>query len=1065
MATNTYKCTICKRESDRVENIFGLDTLGRCIITSGCRGKLRIIGRNLDNIRESFPKVEVNLEDYVSRKVFTSHPQDIATNTWNVTHGLNAEPVVNVYTPDASGKLVELDYTLYKVIPVSRNKTQLVFADPYSGVAHFSARNASVATPVVTSTSSMTQVTVGGSFVFALPKLLTSLDFATPPNLTLPLDLNDPIGDILVEVILQRPNEEEIVCFEKLEGMFDLTPWSGISEVMVGKRKNYYLKTKNVLNFTTFNNPDLTFDMIPEGTRLKFERIDFGTGIKQPIQSKSLLLLLSTAPYEFTDRVRNKLLDIGEISLTGKFLTYSKGEFFVDTASVEKTYPLIETARKVGAVPPLPSPTPTPTVTPTISITPTHTVTPSVTKSPTPTPTSTLIPETPGASAATSPTPTVTPTPTLVSGTPPTPTPTSTITPSLSAEVAPVGLPSGFIVNMKTVGPSRVLYETGGDMSAMTQVGRVTDGYGRIVSGPDGTRVVFDLNGRTFQISADSGSTWAEGADIYPSKIYHNGIENATYFNGWYYYTGFVDADNLSQRNILRTQDHVTFENAYDLTANGFFSVLELRNNGGFLHAMVRGSGYDGFKFLTSPDGVTWTPKSTSVYHAPSGGVVPVACESIVWDTDVFVGVGLLIPTVGEGKLVTITSPTGYSGTWSLIENLDGIYPVTDDFANAKVVAALGKLFCIATTYANFNIDPVSGLENYEVFSTVGDILSSTDRGTTWVMVAPNTGMDDVSVDVYSGTLLIGGYLDNWTGGMNHFAFTNNGTAWSFINYNECYGIASISPPVVTPPPTPTPTPTPTPAAAEVAGLLHRWNFDPANRTGDSFADVGPSTNPSDLELYTTATGTSFTPVTDNGHGVKVATDGTTFDYGDFAFKLTTPIAMSADLTDPGKASFACWVRFDRDEALQAELGNTAWVMFSLARAGVAPVRTVEPVQVTAGWYSGADEFSFDLPPVGAVDPANYADQLVCIVVTLDISTNTAITYVDGVELYSDTFTGTGFTSSLQNLHYISSTWVNAGATLQAPSSPMSHTTYQFDVYDGVLSPAEVASLTLSTST
>ena len=445
MATNTYNCTICNRDTERLENIRGLNTLGRCTITQGCRGKLVRTGRNLDNIRESFPKVEVHLEDYVPRNVFYPHPQKIASKTWTVVHGLNCQPVINVFTQDAAGKYYEVDFDSYTVIPVSRNSCQIVFDQPISGIAHFSARSASTAPAKAVSVDGLTQVTVGGSFVFALPKLLTSFDFQHLPPLPLPMDLNDPIGDILIEVILQRPNEEELVCFEKLEGMFDLTPWSGVPEVLVGKRRNYYLKTKNILNFTTFNNPDLTFDMIPEGTRLKFERIDFGTGIKGAVQSKSLLMLLSQAPYEFSDRIRNKLLDIGEMSLSGKFLTYSNGEFFVDSAVVEKTYPPIEAARKIGPVPPLPSPTPTPTVTPTISITPTHTVTPSVTKTVTPTPTATesAIPVSPGTTPTPTPTPTVTHTvtPTSAGGTTPTPTisitPTITVTPTVTATPTP----------------------------------------------------------------------------------------------------------------------------------------------------------------------------------------------------------------------------------------------------------------------------------------------------------------------------------------------------------------------------------------------------------------------------------------------------------------------------------------------------------------------------------------------------------------------------------------------------------------------------------------------------
>lgn len=386
MATNTYNCTVCKRQVERVENLYGLDTFSKCIITNGCLGKMRKTGRNLDNIRESFPKFEANLEDYVPRNSFYPHVQNIATTTWLVEHGLNCIPSVSVYLSGSSEPLNENSYT---VTTVSRTVSKLVFLTPVDGIAHFSARSSTaIVAPTISRDTSTTQVTVDGSFVFAFPKLITK----DTNGQSVTMDLNDPIGDIRLEVVLERPNLEPIWCFEVISGMFDVTPWAGVDEVLVAKRKNYYLKTKNILKFTTLGNPDATFSDIPEGTRIRFTRVDYGTGVIQAIESKSVLLLLSSAPYEFTDKVRNKLLDLGELLASGKYLTYTDGEFVIDNSVIEKTYPPIEVARNVGIIPPLPSPTPTPTVSPTVTVTqsvtptPTISVTPTATPTPTPTP-------------------------------------------------------------------------------------------------------------------------------------------------------------------------------------------------------------------------------------------------------------------------------------------------------------------------------------------------------------------------------------------------------------------------------------------------------------------------------------------------------------------------------------------------------------------------------------------------------------------------------------------------------------------------------------------------------
>jgi hypothetical protein len=381
MATNTYKCTVCKRTLERVENIYGLDTFAKCIITDGCRGRMQRLNRNLDNIRESFPVFEANLEDYMARNVFFQHVQKVSASSWLITHGLDCDPNITVFFLE-DGKYVKVPNGVYKTQPIDRNSTRVTFNSPSTGIVHLISRSST--TPAIKSVplvASQTQATVNGTFVFAIPKYLTRDKFGGPTTIDLALP-----REVKIEVVLEKPNEEPIWCFEKLVQATDLTPWTGTEEVLVSKRRNYYVRTKNVLRFTTFNNPSLKFSDIPEGTRLRFTAIDYGTGIAEPIESKAVLLLLSVSPYEFTDKVRNKIIDLGELLASGTSLVYSDGEFWIETTSVEQTYPPIEVARKVGIIPPLPSPTPTPTVTPTVTVTPTISITPTVTQTVTPTP-------------------------------------------------------------------------------------------------------------------------------------------------------------------------------------------------------------------------------------------------------------------------------------------------------------------------------------------------------------------------------------------------------------------------------------------------------------------------------------------------------------------------------------------------------------------------------------------------------------------------------------------------------------------------------------------------------
>ena len=400
MATNIYQCTTCKRKAERLENPKGLDVFSRCSITAGCHGKLHRIGRNPDNVREAFPKFDATLVDFSPRNAFFQHRQDIASTTLTISHKLNSNVISIPFTLNESGNWVEVDKTGYTATNTNSNTTKFSFGEPFSGIIQFLARSSVESKHnVVVAQPDGVVVTVGGSFVFALPKIVVQNGIS--------VDLDTVIHDIKIEIILEKPNQEPIWCFEKLIGMADTTPWSGVEEILFAKRKNFYLRSKNILDFTTFNDPELTFSKIPEGTRLRIVNIDYGTGVTVPIESKSLLLLLSKEPYKLNDKIRNKIVDLGELNAVGGYLQYTDGEFVVVERFVEKTHPPIEVARRIADTPPLPTPSPTPTITPTISTTPTPTPTLSIT--PTVTPTISVTPsETPSGTLETpTPTPTI----------------------------------------------------------------------------------------------------------------------------------------------------------------------------------------------------------------------------------------------------------------------------------------------------------------------------------------------------------------------------------------------------------------------------------------------------------------------------------------------------------------------------------------------------------------------------------------------------------------------------------------------------------------------------------
>lgn len=349
MATITYQCSVCDRKIDILEKPANLNVFSKCIITNGCRGKLNKISRNQDNLRETFPSPVLGLQDYVQRKAFYSHEQIILNNVWSINHGLGAVPAIDVFvqTNTNSNDLEKLDISDYEIEIVNKNVCNIKLGSPYKGVAHLIARTSiqDVDTAAKT-TDDLMKLTYGGIFVIAIPKFLTKFEVPPAPPLTpndLPIDLLNQNIRIRVSVI--EPNKEEIICFETINlRTLNSTPWVGWKEILLRKRRNYYIRYKSIFDFTsTFELDTLSAKDIPDGTQIRFLEIDLGTGSFQPIEQGDLLLLLANPPYQPIDKIRNKVLDVGAmIKNKYDYFLYRDGELYTSQDNIQTTYPMIE---------------------------------------------------------------------------------------------------------------------------------------------------------------------------------------------------------------------------------------------------------------------------------------------------------------------------------------------------------------------------------------------------------------------------------------------------------------------------------------------------------------------------------------------------------------------------------------------------------------------------------------------------------------------------------------------------------------------------------------------------
>lgn len=341
MATITYQCSICDRRIDLVENRQGLTAFGKCVITNGCRGKLNKVKRNLDNVREEFPPEINGLQDYIQRKALYNFTQNLPSSTWIIKHGLGTSPAIDVYTYDANQNLSIALPNSYTITFVDKDTLQVSFKSSFTGMAQLVSRTSVKIQPkTLAPTITPFQVTSNGVFIFAIPKYLTRFDY--PPSLlpppTIPYDLaNAPIR---IEVSIQRPNTEEEICTEYLDSSLSGTPWSDWNEVIVRKRRNHYLFTKNILDFRTFGGDDIKITDIPYGTQLKITRIDYGTGVLQTIPSEGLCVLLANSPYTSNDKIKDKLINAGDmVKNDSDYFSFTGTEFVADISNVVKTYP------------------------------------------------------------------------------------------------------------------------------------------------------------------------------------------------------------------------------------------------------------------------------------------------------------------------------------------------------------------------------------------------------------------------------------------------------------------------------------------------------------------------------------------------------------------------------------------------------------------------------------------------------------------------------------------------------------------------------------------------------
>lgn len=147
-----------------MQNKAGLDWVGNCNITLGCRGQLIQQQVYQDYIRGNIPPNVVGLKNWVQREILYNFTQTVTRQNWVITHNLGIMPSVQVYVNQPiSGN----EENLVGILPtdiVYNNENQLTIILPtaYVGIAQLVGRasNPDILNPRPRSASVTTETTM-----------------------------------------------------------------------------------------------------------------------------------------------------------------------------------------------------------------------------------------------------------------------------------------------------------------------------------------------------------------------------------------------------------------------------------------------------------------------------------------------------------------------------------------------------------------------------------------------------------------------------------------------------------------------------------------------------------------------------------------------------------------------------------------------------------------------------------------------------------------------------------------------------------------------------------------
>lgn len=316
MTVAVYQCDVCKRIIHKTHNRLGIDVVGRCSITNGCRGRLTLQQKKPSHaIGKSTDPVD-GLADWTPRKVLFTYRQEFLKQTWDVVHNLQNIPTITTHIW-VEGELVRVEPT--SIVTIDPNTTRLTFATAVSGIVQCQARSASDGLNVqqrgesvsvtagifdISNASNITGAPDPGEITIATRVAThshpTGFDVHSTVRINLKL-LNSSIDT--VPLVFRDVSSTPVSSFG--------SPWGDAKYAIINGHR-YLLRSTNV-HTSEGGRVLLSSRGIPDGAQYYFDVVD-SQGASRHYEDDDILILLTDPPHGAADRIADEVVRMCDIS-------------------------------------------------------------------------------------------------------------------------------------------------------------------------------------------------------------------------------------------------------------------------------------------------------------------------------------------------------------------------------------------------------------------------------------------------------------------------------------------------------------------------------------------------------------------------------------------------------------------------------------------------------------------------------------------------------------------------------------------------------------------------------